>query len=304
MHYREEQLLRALKKVELIATTHKFHRMLFHPFKYVFALVYRNIFYKITGKPYTTTTTAFYGKELHIHLPSSTDIYLTSGKAHSSEIKLARFMISILRSGNIFVDVGAHIGYFSGLAAVLVGEEGKVFSFEPTPSTFKLLNNNTKNINQVKTYNYIVSDEQMTKEFYEFPSQYSEYNTTCKESFIHSEWAKKVPYEVHQISSISLDTFFTEEGCIPNLIKIDVEGGEWSVLSGMKHHLSIGSPVVVIEYLVNSNSIYDQCIKFMTSLQYKAYIIRQDGTLFETQDVRGYMTAHQLYLENIVFQKG
>ena len=48
-------------------------------------------------------------------------------------------VLDLLQPGDIFVDVGANIGYFSLLAASVVGEEGAVFAFEPDPDNYRLL---------------------------------------------------------------------------------------------------------------------------------------------------------------------
>ena len=52
-------------------------------------------------------------------------------------------VLSLLRAGDVFVDVGANIGYFTVLAASVVGEGGAVFAFEPDPDNFRLLQANT-----------------------------------------------------------------------------------------------------------------------------------------------------------------
>ena len=44
-----------------------------------------------------------------------------------------------MKQGMIVVDIGAHIGYFTLLAARLVGETGRVFAFEPDPDNYSLL---------------------------------------------------------------------------------------------------------------------------------------------------------------------
>jgi FkbM family methyltransferase len=54
----------------------------------------------------------------------------------------SRLILNFLRPGDVFVDVGANIGYFSVLAASVVGEEGAVFAFEPDPDNFRLLQAN------------------------------------------------------------------------------------------------------------------------------------------------------------------
>ena len=46
---------------------------------------------------------------------------------------LTGYFVEHLRPGAVFVDVGANCGYFSMLAAGLVGPSGRVFSFEPNP---------------------------------------------------------------------------------------------------------------------------------------------------------------------------
>lgn len=48
-------------------------------------------------------------------------------------------LLSLLKAGDVFVDVGANIGYFSIIAASVVGEGGSVFAFEPDPDNFRLL---------------------------------------------------------------------------------------------------------------------------------------------------------------------
>jgi len=48
---------------------------------------------------------------------------------------LTRAIIEKLRPGDTFVDIGAHVGYYTILASLLVGAEGHVVAFEPTPRT-------------------------------------------------------------------------------------------------------------------------------------------------------------------------
>ncbi|WP_116364455.1 FkbM family methyltransferase [Parahaliea mediterranea] len=49
-----------------------------------------------------------------------------------------------LKPGDVFVDVGANLGYFTVLAAHCVGPGGRVFAFEPDPANFALLQDNTR----------------------------------------------------------------------------------------------------------------------------------------------------------------
>lgn len=53
-------------------------------------------------------------------------------------------VMALLGEGDVFVDVGANLGYFSILAASQVGESGAVFAFEPDPENFRLLKANAE----------------------------------------------------------------------------------------------------------------------------------------------------------------
>nr|MBS0037520.1 FkbM family methyltransferase [Saprospiraceae bacterium] len=136
------ELLQGLKRVEKIAIASRWDRFWKNPKKYADAVLYRKLFYPKWGTRKVKSET-FFGKKINLLLPSGTDIFLTGGKSHPSEIRLARFLIQKLNPGNVFLDVGAHYGYFSLLGSVLVGETGKVFSFEASESTFAMLELNS-----------------------------------------------------------------------------------------------------------------------------------------------------------------
>jgi tRNA G37 N-methylase Trm5 len=50
-----------------------------------------------------------------------------------------RLFERILRAGDVVVDIGAHVGYFTLIAARSVGPEGRVYAFEPDPENYALL---------------------------------------------------------------------------------------------------------------------------------------------------------------------
>ena len=55
-----------------------------------------------------------------------------------------KLVSSMLTEGDVFVDVGANVGYFTLIASEAVGSGGKVFAFEPEPNNFSLLRKNAK----------------------------------------------------------------------------------------------------------------------------------------------------------------
>lgn len=68
------------------------------------------------------------------------------------ELEVAEFLTRFLEPGMVCVDVGAHIGVFTLLAAERVGPSGQVHAFEPGPSEFEQLKGNValNNLTNVK----------------------------------------------------------------------------------------------------------------------------------------------------------
>jgi FkbM family methyltransferase len=71
------------------------------------------------------------------------------------EPNLSHLLIRVLKPGDMFLDVGANVGYFSLLASTAVGPSGRVFSIEATPSTYRLLQQNiqTNGCQNISTFN-------------------------------------------------------------------------------------------------------------------------------------------------------
>src|SRR4051812_32772734 len=81
------------------------------------------------------------------------------------EPETTRLFKKVLKPGMTFVDVGAHIGYFSRLAAKLVGEKGTVRAFEPVVENFPLLKSNLAMFPNAKIFQEALSDHAGTISF-------------------------------------------------------------------------------------------------------------------------------------------
>lgn len=298
-------LLDKIQQVEKLAFTSKLNRFLNKPTRYVFSIIFRDFWYKRNKKEISRSCKTFFDAEMEILLPSSTDIYLTGGKSHQSELNLAKFLIKHLRPNDVFLDVGAHYGYFSLLASRLVEDNGRVISFEAAPSSFSILNKNVANTHNIQPHHLAVSDANSTITFYEFPNLYSEYNTISPQQFQQEKWFKEYAPKEINISCIQLDNFLGEE-MIPDMIKIDVEGAEYKVLKGSSGLLKEFSPVIIMEYLSNArgNLAHVEAHNLLTSLGYHANIIDNTGNIHPISSVENYLNRNKLDSDNIVFTKG
>jgi len=131
----------------------------------------------------------------------------------------------LVTEGMNVIDIGANIGYYTLLAAKLVGERGKVFAFEPEPQNYALLLRNIevngyKNITAVRKAAFSNTGK-ANLHLGEYSGAHSLYNP-----YTNSPGAVVV-------DTVSLDEFFEGKEYPIDIIKIDVEGAEMTVLLGM-----------------------------------------------------------------------
>ncbi|NJM70903.1 MAG: FkbM family methyltransferase [Scytonema sp. RU_4_4] len=145
-----------------------------------------------------------------------------------------------LISGMFFVDIGANIGYFTLLASHLVGENGKVFAFEPFQYNLKLLYMNVK-INQfdnISIYPFAVSDKEA---LIAYDNMATNGVISNLDAHLDSVLSTTLVY------SVKLDDVLRN---IPrvDVIKIDVEGAEYLALSGGRTILNKYRPTIFSEF--------------------------------------------------------
>lgn len=292
-----------LKRVEQIASASKVRRLIAHPFRYVYAILHRKLVYRFFRTSTHVQTKTWFGKHMHLLLPSSTDIYLTGGKSHDSEIRLARFMLQHLQEGDSFLDIGAHYGYFTLLAAALVGEEGNVIAIEAAPNTFKILQKNTRKDLHISAFNLAVSNTNEVMTFYEFPNLYAEYNSTDIEQFRNEKWFAHSPPKAIPIQAVMMDDFLADRQFVPTIIKIDVEGAEYQVMQGMQSYLVKNDPMIVMEYLSASrgNASHIKAAELLYSSGYQSFIISPTGSINPVTDINAHLSINAIDSDNIVF---
>ena len=145
--------------------------------------------------------------------------------------------------GMVVIDIGAHVGYYTLLAAKLVGPAGKVYAFEPEPGNHATLQKNIElnNYPNIVATQIAVSDSRGRASIY----------LSSLDNGRHSMFQHGLPKRGSvQVETTTLD-WFLETQDLPrvDLIKIDVEGAEVDVLDGM-HQLLARSPhlKLIIEF--------------------------------------------------------
>lgn len=175
------------------------------------------------------------------------------------EPNLTRWMTQSLEPGDTFVDVGANVGYYSLLGSKLVGPCGTIVAIEASPATFKVLqhNLNLNSAQNVRSVNMAVYESESTVQVFR-GSEYEIGRTTIVENE-----ALKLGFEVEcEIDAAPLCTILHgEEVQNARLVKIDVEGAEWSVVTGMEPllHSGRGDLELIIEIKPECLARYGKC---------------------------------------------
>jgi len=174
----------------------------------------------------------------------------------SYEYKKRILFETIVREGGIVFDIGAHAGFYSLLASILVGPQGKVFSFEPNSRNLYYLKRHIQlnKINNVSVLEAAVSDH----DGYAYFSNDDPTGLTGRLSLKGRALVK----------TVTLDKLYSEKKIpIPDYMKIDVEGGELSVLSGARTMLSRFHPTLFLS--THGEAVHNQCCDFLKSIGYE-----------------------------------
>ena len=134
----------------------------------------------------------------------------------------------IVKEGSRIFDIGANIGYYAVMEALMVGKEGEVIAIEPSPSNVRLLEKNVALNDQknIRIVSAAVSDIDGSKTF--FLSDKSNLGT------FHNVGSgiEHLNGQTVDVNTLSLDTLAAQFGA-PDLIRMDVEGHEVAVLRGL-----------------------------------------------------------------------
>lgn len=143
-----------------------------------------------------------------------------------------------VKEGNIVLDVGANMGYYTLIFANKVGDYGHVFAFEPEPQNCELLRKNVK-INGYK--NVTISKKAVSNVTGKGKLFINTYNKANHRIYDSCDGKKFI-----EIDTIRLDDYFSEFNQKIDFVKIDIEGSEYYALKGMEALLRRNSPNVVI----------------------------------------------------------
>jgi FkbM family methyltransferase len=176
----------------------------------------------------------------------------------------------IIQENTVLYDIGANVGYFSLLAAVLTGLQGQVYAFEPLPRNVDFLKQHIalNCLDNIEVIEAAVSDREGQAAF----------ALGASTAMGHIGEIGEI-----EVDLVSLDALL-DRGEIkpPDTIKIDVEGAEFEVLQGARNLLSRYRPILFLD--THQREAHKKAIQLLSDLGYQFTIL--DGkTLPETKEI-------------------
>ena len=191
-----------------------------------------------------------------------------------------------LPAGGTFVDVGAHMGHCSLMAATVIGSGGRIIAMEANPETVTLLKRNIAASGaEVEVLPIACSESEG------FVDLWAASNTNSGSSSISKTNASLAgtAQTSYRVVSRTLDSVLNDLGVKQvDVLKIDVEGSEMGVLRGARKTLSERRPKLMIELddqlLATMDSSSDEVQRFLATFGYRPSGVFDDANVLFTQD--------------------
>src|SRR5579862_191031 len=190
-----------------------------------------------------------------------------------------RFLWRNLKPGAVFLDIGAHHGVYSVVAAKKLGANGIVAAFEPSVREYRRLRMHLRmnRLGSVRAEPLALGSAACTQKFFEITN-----GDNTRGGF-------RPPASEDRISEISVETVRLDDyvSQFPlarvDFVKLDVEGGELEVLRGASSALTKFRPILICEVLDATTQVWGykarEIIQMLESLDFAWFDIRSNGSI-------------------------
>ena len=184
------------------------------------------------------------------------------------------------------------------MIAKLVGENGKVFAFEPEPSNFELLK---KNI-EINGYHNVVLEQKAVSDKSGDCILYTGQKSSGANRIYEPKKTKTQDFKSIKVSTVSIDDYLAVHNVSRiNFIKMDIEGAEFRALQGMKTLLEKNKNLTIFtEFdklaLEDSGINPENFLDFLLSDGFKIYFVDEEQNKIELIDKKKFLNSDRTHL--------
>jgi FkbM family methyltransferase len=203
------------------------------------------------------------GLWMQVRLPGEATLWRGE---HEPEVQ--RALLAVVRPGDVVYDIGSHIGSIALGTARLVGDLGRTIAFDGDPENIERLRvNGARNGlgSRLQVFHAVVWSRSAVDGV-----SFRRGKTYRSQGGVNDDGYQPVigSGEIISVPAIMLDDFVSSGGPPPQLIKIDVEGGEYEVLRGGHSVFATLRPLLIIE--IHHQTAAEQITAWLDEYQYKA----------------------------------
>ena len=173
----------------------------------------------------------------------------------------------LVRRGDVAIDIGANLGYYTRPLADIVGVEGSVYAVEPVPVIFSVLERNVRGCKNVHLLNYALGKEECDVEMANDSVAEVGYFGTGR-NFVSEGALSKSAVRFTARMRRGSDLFGGLERI--DFIKCDIEGYERVVMPELRTLIERHHPTVLIE---TDGETRHEIIEMFSEMGYRAYIL-------------------------------
>ena len=200
----------------------------------------------------------------------------------SFEPETSRTLRFFFDRASTFIDIGANYGFYALLAAHW-NPDIQVVAFEPVPQIYEGLRRNIE-LNglqeRIKPYRVALSDRSGPAKLFVPASESRDYESTA--TLAEGNWQQRKGAPVIELQALCFSDFELQHPVRLDIVKIDVEDHEASVLRGMQEAILRDRPFIVCEILPRSHH-NEKTREIIESLGYTAYWITASGLIRVTR---------------------
>ena len=291
MRLSKEQAERNLKAAVQRASRSRVTRRVTAPWKELYPKLLRAV-----GLSHRASSKTFWNGRFDVVLPEGTSTHIWRYGFFESDV--CTFMLRGLEPGMVFVDVGAHFGFFTLLGSDLVTGEGRVVALEPMPRTFRQLNRNAsrnnpfRNITPLNAAAYSANTTLLFRDYglvdSAMDSAFGQRNTGGERGKVGTV----------QVTARTCDEVVATLGLRRvDLVKIDAESSELHVLFGAERLIQKFAPLLIVEvgdFDLPGVARSRDLVSWLTQRGYVAYECRQ-GDIVRHQPRETYASGNLLF---------
>lgn len=188
-----------------------------------------------------------------------------------------------LQPGDVFVDIGANIGWYTIIAASRVGARGRVYAFEPARENFELAARNValNGLRNVTLERLAVGDRPGSASLFLSDDNLGDHRLFAVDDRRSSE----------TVAVTSLDTYFADKAGPLRLVKMDTQGSEARIFAGITPEFIRERDIAgfIVEYwphgLAGSGSCAEALIGRLAALDLRCYVIQEEFRGLEPIDL-------------------